>query len=88
MLQIIIIHEPHAVQISEVRDLDAQCSLSTFDEDKKCIDLSVLTPHVGETIMVTHFIKENECTRLDYEHEKVLTKVGTDDNGFMYVQYN
>lgn len=88
MLQIIIIHEPQAIQISEVRDLNAQCSLSTFDEDKKCIDLSMLSTHIGETIMVTHFIKEKGCTRFDYEHEKVLTHVGTDDNGFMYVQYN
>lgn len=88
MLQIIIIHEPNALHISEVRDLETMTSLSTFDEDKKCIDLTVLESHIGETILVTHFNRENGCTKLDYEHERTLTKVGTDDNGFMFVQYN
>ncbi len=88
MLQIIIMHEENSLHIAEVKDLDSMQSLATFDTDKNCIDLSSLKPHVGETILVTHFIHSNNCTRLDYEHEKTLTKVDTDENGFMFVQYN
>ena len=88
MLQIIIVHEPNTLHISEIRNLDHTTSLVTFDEEKKCIDLSVLEPHIGETILVTHFIRENGCTRLDYEHERTLTNVDTDTNGFMFVEYN
>lgn len=88
MLQIIIVHEPNSLYISEVRDLEEMKSLAVFDEEKHSIDLSSLEPHVGETILVTHFNRSDKCTRLDYEHEKTLTEVGTDDNGFMYVQYN
>lgn len=88
MLQIIIIHEPNAMHISEVKDLETMTSLATFDEEKKCTDLSVLNPHIGESILVTHFIRNNECTRLDYEQEKTLTNVGTDGNGLTFVEYN
>ena len=88
MLQIIIVHESNSLYISEVRDLETMTSLAVYDENKKAIDLSSLEPHIGETILVTHFIRNNVCTRLDYEHERTLTKVGTDENGFMYVQYN
>lgn len=87
MLQIIIVHEPNSLHISKIRDLEHMKSLATFDEQKKCIDLSPLKGHEGETILVTHFNRDR-CTRLDYEHEKTLTEVGTDENGFMYVQYN
>lgn len=88
MLQIIIVHEPNSLFISEVRDLETMNSLAVFDEQKKCIDLSSLESHIGETILVTHFNRDGGCTRLDYEHEKTLTKIGTDENGFMFVQYN
>jgi hypothetical protein len=87
MLQIIIVHEPNSLYISEVRDLEEMKSLAVFNEEKNCIDLSSLENHIGETILVTHFNRD-KCTRLDYEHEKTLTAVGTDENGFMYVQYN
>lgn len=91
MLQIIIMHDEnslHTLHIEEVKDLDSMQSLATFDTSKNCIDLSSLKPHIGETILVTHFIRSNGCTRLDYEHEKTLAKVDTDENGFMFVQYN
>ena len=88
MLQIIIMHDENSLHIEEVKDLDSMQSLATFDTSKNCIDLSSLKPHIGETILVTHFIRSNGCTRLDYEHEKTLTKVDTDENGFMFVQYN
>lgn len=88
MLQIIIVHEPNSLFISEVRDLETMTSLSVFDEQKKCIDLSFLQGHESETILVTHFNRDNGCTKLDYEHERTLSKVGTDENGFMFVEYN
>lgn len=88
MLQIIIVHESNSLYISEIRDLEEMQSIAVFDEEKKSIDLSSLENHVGETILVTHFNRNSKCTRLDYEHEKTLTEVGTDENGFMYVQYN
>lgn len=88
MLQIIIIHEPNSLYISEIRDLETMTSLAVYDENKKAIDLSSLKAHVDETILVSHFIRDNECTRLDYEHEKILTQVDKDDNGFMFIEYN
>ena len=88
MLQIIIVHEPNSLYISEVRDLETMTSLSTYDENNKAIDLSCLESHINEAILVTHFVRNGGCTRLDYEHEKTLTEVGTDGNGFMYVQYH
>lgn len=86
MLQIIIVHEPNALHISQIRDLETLETLASYDEEKKCIDLSVLETHIGETILVTHF-KVDKCTRLDYEQERTLTKVGIDENGFSFVQY-
>ena len=88
MLQIIIVHDENSLHIEEVKDLDKMQSLATFDTDKNCIDLSSLKSHIGETILVSHFINSDKCTRLDYEHEKTLTKVDTDENGFMFIQYN
>lgn len=88
MLQIIIVHELNSLHIDEVRDLDSMQPLSNFDKDKNSIDLSCLKPYIGETILVSHFIRSDKCTRLDYEHEKTLTKVDIDENGFMFVQYN
>lgn len=88
MLQIIIVHESNSLHIDEVRDLDSMQSLVSFDKDKNSIDLTCLKSHIGETILVSHFVRSDKCTRLDYEHEKTLTKVGVDENGFMFVQYN
>lgn len=88
MLQIIIMHESNSTKISEIRDLETMTSIASFDKKKNCTDLSVLRPHVDEQILVTHFVKDKECTRLDYESVRTLTQVGTDNNGFMYIQYN
>ena len=90
MLQIIIMHDENenSLHIEEIKDLDKMQSLAIFDTSKNCIDLSSLKPHIGETILVTHFVRSNNCTKLDYEHEKTLTKVDTDENGFMFVQYH
>ena len=91
MLQIIIMHDENenSLHIEEIKDLDKMQSLATFDTSKNRIDLSSLKPHIGETILVTHFVRTNNyCTKLDYEHEKTLTKVDTDENGFMFVQYH
>lgn len=88
MLQIIIIHEPNSLYISEVRDLEEMDSLAIFDEEKKSIDLSSLENHIGETILVTHFNRNNGCTELEFEHKQTLTKVDTDENGFMFLEYN
>ena len=91
MLQIIIIHEPDdSVRINKVRDLETMTSLSTYDESTNRIDLSCLEPHVGETILVTHFKRNvyGGCTWLEYEQARTLIDVGTDENGFMYLEYN
>lgn len=103
MLQIIIIHGPDdSVCISEVKDLETMTSLATYDESKNCIDLSCLEPHINETILVTHFKRHSTredctinynytncgCAKLDYEQERTLIDVGTDENGFMYLEYN
>lgn len=91
MLQIIIMHDENenSLHIEEIKDLDKMQSLATFDTSKNCIDLSSLKPHIGETILVTHFVRSNNyCTKLDYEHEKTLTNVDTDENGFMFIQYH
>ena len=88
MLQIIIVHESDSLYISEIRDLETMQSLSTYDKEKRATDLSCLESHTNESILVTHFVRNGGCTRLDYEQERTLTEVGTDANGFMYVQYN
>ena len=38
--------------------------------------------------MIAHYINENNSTRLDYEHEKTITKVEKDENGIWFVEYN
>lgn len=88
MLQIIIVHEPNSVHISQIRDLETLETLVSYDKEKKCIDLSILKSHINETILVTHFNRNNGCTRLDYEQERTLTNVGIDENGFTFVEYN
>ena len=60
MLQIIIVHESSSLHIDEVRDLDSMQSLAVFDKDKNCIDLSSLKSHIGETILVSHFIRSDQ----------------------------
>lgn len=86
MLQIIIVNEPNSVYIDEIRDLEDRDSLAVFDKSKNCIDLSCLESHIGEVILVTHFTRDGN-TRLECENERILTEVGTDSDGFMYVQY-
>lgn len=93
MLQVILLKTVESrtdgsIRIQEVRDLDRQESISVFDGGKNMIDLSCLESHVNERILVTHFIKEDGCTRLDYEAEKTLTEVGVDENGLQYIQYS
>ena len=88
MLQIIIVNEPNSLYISEIKDLESMSSLAVFDESNKCIDLSCLKSHIGETILVTHFTRNDECTRLEYEDEKTLNEVGVNNDGLMYIQYN
>lgn len=87
MLQIVIIHGERKTYISEIKDLDSLISLSQFDKEKCKIDLEPLVNHVGERVLVTHFIKKDECTRLDYEHEKTITKVDKDEHNVWYVEY-
>lgn len=87
MLQVIIIKENDKLTISELRDLETMTSLSVFDNEQKKIDLTPAKDYVGETILVTHFIRSGNCTRIDYERERTLTKVA-EDNGLMYIEYN
>lgn len=74
-------------RIVEVKDLDTMSTLASFDIDMGKIDLSCLKEHVGKPILVSHFIRENNDTRLDYEHEKTLKELGTDENGLQYISY-
>lgn len=61
--------------------------LATFDKVQGKIDLSCLEGHVGERILVSHYIRENGKTKLDYERERTLTEVGMDENGIQFIQY-
>lgn len=88
MLQITIMHEPQKVYILEIKEVDTLTILSQFDESKGLTDLEPLAEHVGDTAMVTHFVKENGCTRLDYEHVKTITKVDKDEHGLWFLEYN
>jgi hypothetical protein len=81
-------HEPQKVYILEIKKLDTLTILSQFDESKGLINLEPLCDYIGEKAMVTHFVKENDCTRLDYEHVRTITKVDKDEHGLWFLEYN
>lgn len=88
MLQISILHEKNKIKVLEIKSLDTLTVLSTFDESTGKIDLEPLKDHIGEQAMITHFNKENNCTKFDCEHVKTITKVDTDENGIWFFEYN
>ena len=88
MLQITIIHEPKKTYILEIKEIDTLTVLSQFDESKGMIDLEPLCNHIGEKVVIEHFIKENGCTTLDYEHTKTISKVEKDKYGLWFLEYN
>ena len=88
MLQIIILHEENKVKILRIVSVDTLTVLSTFDESTGNIDLEPLKDHVGEYVMITHFSKDGDCTKFDYEHVKTITKVDKDENGMYFFEYH
>ena len=88
MLQISILHEKNKIKVFEIKSIDTLTVLSTFDESTGKIDLEPLKDRIGEQAMITHFNKENDCTKFDYEHVKTITKVDTDENGIWFFEYN
>lgn len=88
MLQIIVIHGESSQRIDEIRNRETGISLAKFNEKDGCIDLSVLKSHIQKNILITHFIRHNECTSLSYEQVRTLTKVDTDKDGIMYMEFN
>lgn len=88
MLQIIIVHEESKTYIREVRDLDTLSTVSQFNKAECKINLEPLKNHVNEKVLITHFIKQNDGTRLDYEHEKILSNVGIDEHGVWFLEYH
>lgn len=88
MLQITILHEKNKVKVLEIKSVDTLTVLSTFDESTGKIDLEPLKDHIGETAMISHFDKDNDCTMFDYEHPKTITRVDKDENGIWFFEYN
>ena len=87
MLQFTIMHEPNKAYILEIKDIDALKTIAQFDESTNTIDLEVIKDYVGQQVAVTHFIRENCCTRVDYEDVKTITKVEQDSCGLWFVEY-
>ena len=88
MLQITILHEKNKIKVLEIKSIDTLTVLSTFDESIGKIDLEPLKDHVGEYVMITHFTKEGDCTKFDYEHVKTITNVDKDENGMYFFEYH
>ena len=87
MLHFTIIHEPNKTYILEIKDMDNFKTLAQFDHATNQINLEVIKDYVGHKVLVTHFIRENNSTRVDYEHEKTVTKVEQDSNSLWFVEY-
>ena len=90
MLQLKIIHEFGKNYIAEIviNKNTGPETLSSFDNIKGSINLEPLKDYIGQKAMISHYINENNSTRLDYEHEKTITKVEKDENGIWFVEYN
>lgn len=88
MLQITILHEEGKVTVLEIKDHSTLSILSEFDKTEGKINLEPLLYHVGESILISHFNKVNDCTMLDYEQTATLTKVDKDENDIWFFQHN
>ena len=88
MLQITILHEKNKIKVLEIKSIDSLTVLSTFDESIGQINLEPLKDHIGEKVVISHFIKENNCTRFDYERVVTIIKVDVDENGIWFFEYN
>lgn len=92
MLQVIIQteitdEENKGSRILEIREkygmLDSFSEpVAEMNEKTRQIDLSCMEGHKGERIIVTHFIRQNGCTRLDYESERLL--ISADKNSITF----
>jgi len=93
MLQITIVHTKYpnyTTWISEIKELDTDNVLSVFDPEIKKINLSVVENHVGEPIMIVHYIKQEDNT-LEFEskEQKTLRSYGKSEaTGEMSINYN
>lgn len=89
MLQIVLLHEQDKIKILEVKDLNSpENILCSFDESIGQTILAPLENHVDESVLVTHFNRINGSVVYDYEHVRILTEVGIDENGFWYLIFN
>lgn len=88
MLQIIIVRENNSIRVNEIKDLGTMTTMAFFDPNTNKIDLSSLASHIGEDILVTHLYAEKNNVRLEYEHEKTLVQIGTDENGLSFVEFD
>lgn len=92
MLQVIIMKKANdkadgISYIEEIRDLETMSTVSKFDENARKIDLICLKDKAGQKILVSHFIKENDSIRFDYEGEKTLIEMDVDENGLQFIRY-
>ena len=86
MIQIKIIHyEDGTHTVSEVNEVtqEGTVCLSKFNLEENKIDFSVLKDRVNESIIVNHYNGDD----FDYTAQKVLIKVGTDENGIGFITY-
>lgn len=84
MLQIIILHEGRNQKIYEAKD---HTTLTTFDSNKGFIDLEPIKDYVGANVIIAHYNKQGDIVTLDYEQQKLLTKVSKDPNGMWFIEY-
>lgn len=92
MLQVIIMKKANdkadgISYIEEIRDLETMSTVSKFDENARKIDLICLKDKAGQKILVSHFIKESDSIRFDYEGEKTLIEMDVDENGLQFIRY-
>ena len=87
MLQISILHEGSNLKIYDVKDNATSAILATFNKSKGFIDLEFLKEHVGESIIISHYNKNDYVISFDYEQQRVLTKVDLDSDGMWFIEY-
>lgn len=88
MLQIVIVTDGHYQYISEIKNLVTQEVLVSFDEKENKIPLEPMVEHIGEQVMVSHYVQEGPDRYFDYEHAQFINKVDKDENGLWFIEWS
>lgn len=85
MLQLDIYHTQEGRYINDI--LDNGEVLAEMDKETSMIDLSVLEGREGTEMIVRHYNLVDGKPVFDYGADKVLGKVGKNENGLYFIEY-